>query len=148
LKNETSISSKSIRHADQASVLRRLLMTEKTKAGAASPQDSSDGQVRVRTWKEFKTLVSEKKPGSIVYILEQNGFAADKEVTILRLIMLHDRRYYIFIDTPKGDVLRETGVPIRKGKSGARFLDDDEVKAYLKAQFAGENLSIYSFWTT
>ncbi len=123
-------------------------MTEKTEAGAASPQNSSDGHVRVRTWEEFKTLVAEKKPGSIVYILEQNGFAADKEVTILRLIMLHERRYYIFIDTPKGDALRETGIPIRKAKNGARFLDDDEVKAYLKAQFAGENLSIYSFWTT
>ena len=81
---------------------------------------------------EFKRLVTEKKPGSIVYILEQNGFAADKEVTILRLIMLHGKRYYIFIDAPKGDTLRETGIPLRKDKRGTRFLDQDEVKSYLK----------------
>jgi hypothetical protein len=119
-------------------------MTTKT------PTDLSaaDGHIRIRTWQEFKQQVTEKKPGSIVYILEQNGFAADKEVTILRLIMLHDRRYYIFIDAPKGDALRETGIPLQKDKRGTRFLDQDEVKRYLQAMFEGENLEIYSFWTT
>jgi hypothetical protein len=115
-----------------------------------SPPAVTDGSghVRVRTWQEFKRLVVEKKPGSIVYILEQSGFAADKEVTILRLIMLHQQRYYIFIDTPRGDALRETGILLRKDKVGTRFLDDDEVKAYLKAQFKDEKLEVYSFWTT
>jgi hypothetical protein len=111
------------------------------------PADNS-GHIRVRSWQEFKRLVSEKKPGSIVYILEQSGFTADKEVTILRLIMLHQQRYYIFIDTPKGDALRETAIPLRKDKNGTRFLDDDEVKAYLRDQFKDEKLEIYSFWTT
>jgi len=117
-------------------------------AKPAIPRADDVGHVRVRSWHEFKVLVAEKKPGSIVYILEQSGFAADKEVTILRLIMLHQQRYYIFIDTPKGDALRETGIPLRKDKNGTRFLDDDEVKAYLKNQFKDEKLEIYSFWTT
>lgn len=104
--------------------------------------------MRIRTWQEFKHLVTEKKPGSIVYILEQNGFAADKEITILRVIMLHDKRYYIFIDAPKGEALRETGIPLCKDKRGTRFLDEDQVKNYLKNQFEEENLEIYSFWTT
>ena len=106
------------------------------------------GQVRVRNWQEFKQLVSEKKPGSLVFILEQNGFSAEKEITILRVIMLYKQRYYIFIDAPKGDQLRETGIPLRKDKNGIRYLDDEEVKAYLSKQFERENLEIYSFWTT
>ncbi len=117
-------------------------------AKPAIPPADNSGHIRVRSFQEFKRLVAEKKPGSIVYILEQSGFTADKEVTILRLIMLHQQRYYIFIDTPKGDALRETAIPLRKDKNGTRFLDDDEVKAYLKEQFKNENLEIYSFWTT
>jgi hypothetical protein len=115
----------------------------------ASQTDARDsGQVRIRTWQEFKRQVAEKQPGSIVYILEQNGFSKDKEVTILRVIMLHDQRYFIFIDAPKGDSLRETGIPLRKDKNGARYLDDQEVKTYLKAQFEAIKLEVYSFWTT
>ncbi len=114
---------------------------------AKKETNQNDGQVRLRKWEEFKQQVIEKKPGSIVFILEQNGFTQDKEITILRLIMLHDKRYYILIDAPKGDVLRETGIPLHKDKRGTRFLDENEVKKYLKAQFGGEKLEIYSFWT-
>lgn len=110
--------------------------------------NQSDGQVRLRKWEDFKREVTEKKPGSIVFILEQNGFSQDKEVTILRLIMLHDKKYFIFIDAPKGDALRQTGIPLHKDKGGMRFLDEDEVKKFLKNQFKGEKLEVYSFWTT
>ena len=104
-----------------------------------------EGNVRVRSWEEFQRLVGEKKPKSIVFILEQNGFSPNKELTTLKIIMLHDRRYYIFLDFPKGEVLRETGIPLRIGKTGIANLDEDEVKAFLKKQFI--NLEIYSFWT-
>jgi len=105
----------------------------------------SEGHVRIRSWEEFKRLVNEKKPGSIVFILEQNGFSPNKELSTLKLIMLHDKRYYIFHDFPKSEALRETGIPLHKDKNGIPNLDDDEVKAFLKKQF--ENLEVYSFWT-
>jgi hypothetical protein len=105
----------------------------------------SEGNIRLRSWEEFKRLVGEKKPGSIVFILEQNGFSPNKELTTLKLIMLHDQRYYMFYDFSKGDALRETGIPFHKDKNGIPNLDEDEVKAFLKKQFA--NLEIYSFWT-
>ena len=108
----------------------------------------SEGHVRVKNWEEFKRLVIEKKPGSIVYILEQNGFSPNKELTTLRIIMLHDRRYYIFLDFPKGEALRETGIPLHKDKNGIFNLDEDEVKVILKKQFEKEKLEVYSFWTT
>lgn len=105
----------------------------------------SEGHVRIRSWDEFKRLVTEKKPGSIVFILEQNGFSPNKELSTLKIIMLHDKRYFMFYDFPKGDVLRETGIPLHKDKNGIPNLDEDEVKAFLKKQF--ENLEVYSFWT-
>lgn len=105
-----------------------------------------DGNIRIRNWEEFKRLVNEKKPGSITFILEQNGLSTNKELSSLRIIMLHDRRYYMFFDFAKGDVLKETGIPLHADKKGILNLDEDEVKAFLKKQFA--NLEVYSFWTT
>ena len=108
----------------------------------------TEGNVRIRSWEELKRLVSEKKPKSLVYILEQNGFSPNKELTTLKIIMLHDRRYYIFLDFPKGEALRETGIPLHKDKNGIFNLDEDEVKVILKKEFEKEKLDIYSFWTT
>jgi len=108
----------------------------------------SDGHIRIRDWEEFKRLVSEKKPTSLVYILEQNALSPNKELTSLRIIMLHDKRYYIFLDFPKGDKLRETGIPLHKDKKGIFNLDEDEVKVILKKQFEKEKIEIFSFWTT
>jgi len=106
-----------------------------------------EGNVRVRSWEEFKRLVIEKKPVSIVFVLEQNGFSPNKELTTLRLIMLSDQRYYIFLDFPKGEALRETGIPLHRDKNGILNLDEDEVKIILKKQFEKEKIEISSFWT-
>jgi len=106
----------------------------------------TEAYAHIRSWQEFKALVNEKKPGSIVFILEQNGFSKNKELSTLKIIMLHDKRYFIFYDFPKGDTLRETGIQLHKDKNGIQNLDEAEVKAYLKAQFT--NLEVYSFWTT
>lgn len=106
-----------------------------------------EGHLRIRSWEEFKRLVSEKKPGAIVFILEQNGFSPNKELTTLKLIMLHDKRYYIFLDFPKGEALRETGIPLHRDKKGIPNLDEDEVKAILIKQFEKEKVEVFSFWT-
>jgi hypothetical protein len=108
----------------------------------------SEGHVRIRDWGEFKHLVREKKPKSIVFILEQNALSPNKELTTLRIILMHDARYYIFLDFPKGQVLRETGIPLRKGKNGLWNLDEDEVKVILEKEFEKDNLEVFSFWTT
>ncbi len=108
----------------------------------------NDGHVRIRDWREFKRLVSEKKPKSIVFILEQNALSPNKELTTLRIILMDRARYYIFLDFPKGQFLRETGIPLCKGKNDLWNLNEDEVKAILKKQFEKDNLEIFSFWTT
>ena len=108
----------------------------------------NDGHIRIRDWEEFKRLVSEKKPQSITFILEQNGLSPNRELSSLRIIMLHDKRYYMFFDFPKGAALRETGIPLHADKKGILNLDEDEVKAILKKQFEKYNVQVFSFWTT
>jgi len=108
----------------------------------------NEGHVRIRDWEEFKRLVRDKKPSSLVFILEQNGLSPNRELTSLRVIMLHDKRYYIFLDFPKGEALRETKISLHKDKNGILNLDEDEVKTILKKQFEKEKIEIYSFWTT
>jgi hypothetical protein len=108
----------------------------------------NDGHIRVRSWEEFKNLVKEKKPKSIVYVLEQNALSPNKELTTLRVILMHDQRYYIFLDFAKGQFLRETKIPLRKDINGFWNLDEDEVKVILKKEFENQNIEIFSFWTT
>ena len=99
----------------------------------------NEGHVRIMSWDKFKQLVREKKPPSIVFILEQNGFSPNKELTILKIILLHNKRYYIFLDFPKGEKLKETEIPLHKDKNVILHLDEDEVKEILEKQFQKEN---------
>jgi hypothetical protein len=108
----------------------------------------SDGHIRVRNWTEFKKIVNEKKPKSLVYVIEQNALSPNKELCTLRIILMDNQRYYIFLDFPKGNTLKETGIPLHKGKDGLWNLDEDEVKIILQKEFEKENLQIFSFWTT
>jgi hypothetical protein len=108
----------------------------------------SDGHVRIRSWEEFKRLVREKKPKSIVYILERNALSPNKELSTLRIILMHDKRDYIFLDFPKGELLRETKISLHKDKNGIYNLDEDEIKGVLQKVFEKDSLEIFSFWTT
>ena len=101
---------------------------------------------RVKSWIEFKRLVVELKPNSLVYIIEQNGLTQTKETTILRLILPAQNAYYVYLDFPKGDALRETAIPIHDDK-GNRHLEDDDIKRFLRKEF-GEKMPIFSYWTT
>jgi hypothetical protein len=109
---------------------------------------TAEGHVRIRSWEEYKRLVREKKPQSITFVLEQNGLSPNRELSTLRIIMLHDRRYYMFFDFPKDGKLKETGIPLHPDKKGILNLDEDEVKAILKKQFEKDKVEVFSFWTT
>ena len=106
----------------------------------------SNKLVRVSKWSEFKRLVNELKPDSIVYNIEQTGISKTREFTSLRII-LPAKNYYVYVDFPKGDALRETGISIRKDATGTRCIEDDDIRAFLKKEF-GEKLLVYSYWIT
>jgi len=104
---------------------------------------------RVRKWTEFKRLVTELKPESIVYSIDQNAMSKTKELTALRFIILARGGYYVYLDFPKGkeNVMRETDIQIREDRNGVRYLTDEEVTRFIKREL-GENLKVFSFWTT
>ena len=105
----------------------------------------SNRLVRVSKWEEFKRLVNEVKPDSIVYNIEQTGISKKREFTSLRLI-IPSKNYYVYVDFPKGDALRETGIPIHVDPSGTRCIEDTDIRDLLKKEF-GE-LPVYSYWIT
>lgn len=75
-----------------------------------------------------------------------NGHLKKKnEFTSLRLI-ISSKNYYVYVDFPKGDALRETGIPIQVDPSGTRCIEDNNIRAFLKKAF-GE-LPVYSYWIT
>jgi len=107
----------------------------------------TDNVVRIKSWEEFKRVAVELKPDSIVYNIEQNGLSSTKELTSLRLIMPCIKAYYVFLDFPKGEELRETHIPLRKDKKGNRYIEEKDVKDFLKSQLKREDLTICSYWT-
>ena len=106
----------------------------------------SDRLVRVKKWEELKRIVNELKPDSIVYNIEQTGISKSREFTSLRLI-IPSKNYYVYVDFPKGNALRETGIPIHVDASGTRCIEDDDIRGFLKREF-GEKLPVYSYWIT
>jgi hypothetical protein len=88
----------------------------------------------------------ELKPDAIVYSIDQNGISETKELTCLRLILFARNGYYVFLDFPKGNMLRETRIPIREDKKGTRYLEDEDVIQFIKGAL-GRDMSVFSFWT-
>ena len=104
---------------------------------------------RVRKWEDFKRLVEELRPESIVYSIDQNAMSKVKELTVLRFILLAKGGYYVYLDFPRGNenVMRETGIQILRDKNGVRYLEDEDVVRFIKQEL-GENMQVFSFWTT
>ncbi len=105
----------------------------------------SDRLVRVSKWVDFKQLVEQLKPTSIVYNIEQTGISKNREFTSLRLI-IPSKNYYVYVDFPRGETLRETGIPIHQDKTGTRCIEDDDIRTFLKKEFGA--LPVYSYWIT
>ena len=106
---------------------------------------SEQKTIRVKSWQEFKETALEKKPKSVVYVIAQSIPASSH--TGLKLILPVEGAQYIFVDSAKGDKLRRTGIPVRTDKKGNRFLTDEDVKSFLRAELPINGLQIFSYWT-
>jgi len=60
----------------------------------------------------------------VVYSIDQNGLSPERNLTCLRLIMPTKEVYFIFLDFPREDGLRETGIPVGKDRNGNRGIED------------------------
>jgi uncharacterized membrane protein len=101
--------------------------------------------IRVKTWQEFKELALEKNTKVVVYVIAQSIPARNH--TGLKLILPVEGAQYIFVDSAEGDKLRRTGIPVRTDKKGNRFLTDEDVKSFLRAELNIKDLQILSYWT-
>jgi len=101
--------------------------------------------LRINTWQEFKELALEKNAKMVVYVIAQSIPARNH--TGLKLILPVEGAQYIFTDSAKGDKLRRTGIPVRTGRKGNRFLTDEDVKSFLRTQLQISGLQIFSYWT-
>ena len=112
------------------------------------PQDSDPRRqsLRVKTWAEFKKLALRERPKRIVYVISQSVPA--RNLTSLQLIMHTQEAQYLFTDFAKDSKLRQTGIPIHSDAKGNRFLEDSDVKSFLKTQLKRGNLQVFSYWTT
>lgn len=106
---------------------------------------SSGKVIRLKRWEEFKRLAKEVRPKSIVYNIEQSVPA--KELTGLRLILSTEGVQYVFLDFLKEGRLRETGLPLHKGKNGNHYLKDEDVIDFVKKELGREDLVVCSYWT-
>ncbi|UCE95691.1 MAG: hypothetical protein JSV51_08250 [Candidatus Bathyarchaeota archaeon] len=107
--------------------------------------ESKKRNIRVKTWEDFKRLAIKEKPKSIVYIIAQSIPASN--LTSLKLILPTVGTQYIFIDTAKNDKLRQTQIQIHSDGKGHRFLEDNDIKAFLKRELQRKDLQIFSYWT-
>ena len=106
---------------------------------------SEQKTIRVKSWQEFKETAFEKKPKSVVYVIAQSIPARNH--TGLKLILPVEGAQYIFVDSAKGNKLRRTEIPVRTDKKGNRFLTDEDVKRFLRAELQIKGLQIFSYWT-
>ena len=108
-------------------------------------RDSKRGVIRVKSWEEFKRLAIKFQPEAIAYNIEQSVPA--RELTSLRLIIPAGDAYYVFLDFPEDDRLRETGIPLHRDKYGNRYISDDDVVNFVRKELKREDLPVYSYWT-
>jgi len=106
---------------------------------------SEQKTIRVKSWQEFKEKAFEKKPKSVVYVIAQSIPARDH--TGLKLILPVEGAQYIFVDSAKDDKLRRTGIPVHTNKKGHRFITDEDVKTFLRAELSINGIQIFSYWT-
>ena len=102
---------------------------------------------RIRSWEEFKRLTIESKPDAVVYSIDQNGLSKTKALTCLRLILPVKSGYYVYLDFPEGNTLRETGIPIREDELGNHYLRDEDIVKFMRNTFYRKSLKVFSFWT-
>lgn len=109
--------------------------------------DAKEGVLKIRSWAQFKRLAETLNPKAIVYNIEQDGLSPKRELTNLRLILPSGPAYYVFVDFPKGEALRETGILLRRDEKGNRYIEEEDVVKFLRAQFKRNDLIICSYWT-
>lgn len=98
--------------------------------------------VHVKTWDEFKHLATVHQPNTIAYT-QQRAPLANPSIG-LRLIFASKDTQYVFLDVAEGKSLKRTKIPVVANLAGEFYLEEEDVKNFLKTELKRTNLSIIS----
>jgi hypothetical protein len=98
--------------------------------------------VHVKTWAEFKHLATIYQPATIAYTL-QRAPLSNPQIG-LRLVFASKYVQYVFLDVAEGKCLRRTKIPVAINSSGEFYLEEEEIKDFLKTELKRTNISIIS----
>ncbi len=111
----------------------------------ASRIHSNPGRiVRLRTWKQFKDLAVASRTKQVVYNIEQG--IRPLHLTSLRLILPLEGVQYVFLDFAKGNMLKQTGIPLHVDKDGIHHIRGQDVVNFLRRELGNQDLKTSSFW--
>jgi hypothetical protein len=105
----------------------------------------NDRVVRIKSWEDFKQLIIEHSPQSIVYNIEQSIPA--RHLKGLRLILPVVGTQYVFLDFASGDCLKKTGISLQKDGMGNLYIKDEDVKEFVRSETKLKDLKFHSYWT-
>jgi len=98
--------------------------------------------IHVRTWVGFKRLASICQPTTIAYTLQRAPLS--NPPMGLRLIFTSKDVQYVFLDVAEGRSLKRTKIPVAKNSTGESYIEDEDIKNFLKTELKIPNLSIIS----
>ena len=96
--------------------------------------------LRIKTWDEFKKKAIALHPLSIVYFLHRAPLS--KPPIGLKLVFTSQQTQYIFLDFAKGEILRQTKIPIIHLEKGEDYVRDEDIKQFITKELGRNDLLI------
>jgi len=98
--------------------------------------------VHVKTWDEFKHLVTIHQPNTIAYTLQRAPLS--NPPIGLRLVFASKDVQYVFLDVAEGKCLKRTRIPVAINSIGEFYLEEEDIKNFLRTELKRTSLSIIS----
>ena len=98
--------------------------------------------VHVKTWDEFKHLATTYQPDTMAYTLQRAPLS--NPPIGLRLVFASKDVQYVFLDVAEGKSLKRTKIPVIANLAGEFYLEEEDIRNFLKTELKRNNLSIIS----
>lgn len=98
--------------------------------------------IHVKTWDEFKRLAYICQPTTIAYTLQRAPLS--NPPIGLRLVFASKDVQYVFLDVAEGKNLKRTKIPVTVSLAGQFYLEEEDIKNFLKTELKRTDLSIIS----
>ena len=98
--------------------------------------------VHVKTWDEFKHLATVHQPDTIAYTLQRAPLS--NPPVGLRLLFASKDAQSVFLDVAEGRRLRRTKISVTTNVTGEFYLEEEEIKNFLKKELKRTDLSVIS----